>query len=248
VHVDPEHAEKALAILSNGVPEEVVRELASQFSLEKFVIPRCPSCTSADIVLDSVGTTNHWSCGKCGCHWEDDLDKIVAEAASVQSHLGSATSGTQTSEAESEIIGSPWKPSTKLNRRSIGLVVLGTVLAVISSWYQPWSTLRIVGLCLLITSEILLVIARFQLGSSFSVRAEARALVTHGLYSRIQNPIYFFGGVSLAGLILFLDKTWYLLAFLVVIPVQLVRVRRERRVLAAKFGDSYFQYRRQTWF
>lgn len=93
------------------------------------------------------------------------------------------------------------------------------------------------GLCLVVPSEILVIVARLQLGGSFSVRAEARSLVAHGLYSRIQNPIYLFGGVTLAGLILFLDRPWYLIAFLIVIPMQLFRIRREREVLTKKFGE-----------
>jgi protein-S-isoprenylcysteine O-methyltransferase Ste14 len=248
VHVVPEHAEKALTILSSGVPKEVVRELASEFTLEKFVIPRCPCCSSTDVVLESVGNTNHWSCGKCESRWKDDLDKRAAEVKSEQSAPGSTLSEGNLLELASDIAELPWKPNSKTNRRSIGLIFLGTILAVIASWSQPWTTLRTLGLCILTPSEILVVIARFQLGPSFAVRAEARALVTHGLYSRIQNPIYLFGGLALVGLILFLDKPWYLIAFLVVIPVQVVRVRRERKILASKFGDSYLRYRKQTWF
>ena len=48
-------------------------------------------------------------------------------------------------------------------------------------------------------SLALLVLARLELGSSFSVRPKAQTLVTHGLYSRIRNPIYVFGGLVFAG-------------------------------------------------
>jgi protein-S-isoprenylcysteine O-methyltransferase Ste14 len=44
--------------------------------------------------------------------------------------------------------------------------------------------------------------ARIQLGKSFSVRARARALVTTGLYSKFRHPIYLFGGVAYAGLLI----------------------------------------------
>jgi protein-S-isoprenylcysteine O-methyltransferase Ste14 len=39
-----------------------------------------------------------------------------------------------------------------------------------------------------------------------------------------------------------------LLIFVVLIPVQLVRMKKEARVLEDKFGDEYRNYRRGTWF
>ena len=35
------------------------------------------------------------------------------------------------------------------------------------------------------------------------MRAKAQTLVTHGLYSRIRNPIYVFGALVIAGIFLF---------------------------------------------
>src|SRR5208283_1637977 len=90
-------------------------------------------------------------------------------------------------------------------------------------------------------------IAHVQLGDSFSVRAEARQLVTRGLYSRFRSPIYLFGGIGIAGFVLAVERPIWLLAFLVLIPLQIVRSRREARVLEEKFGDEYREYARQTW-
>jgi protein-S-isoprenylcysteine O-methyltransferase Ste14/ribosomal protein L37AE/L43A len=208
---------------------------------------RCRSCNSTDVSLESIADTNHWSCGNCGSRWQDDL----ADATAVTSEwLVDASSLSENSDfdAKSNIPESSVQHNRKTNIRSIGFLIFGTLLAIAASWYQPWTALRLLGLCLLIPSEILLVVARLHLGASFSVRAEARSLVTHGLYSRIQNPIYFLGTLTLAGLILFLDQPWYLLVFLVVVPVQVIRIGRERKVLLGKFGDSYLKYRKQTWF
>jgi protein-S-isoprenylcysteine O-methyltransferase Ste14 len=247
VKVGRDDAEKALTSLSSKVPAEVAEELASQFTSDNFVLPRCRSCNSTDVAFGSVGTTNHWSCGNCGSRWQEDLDDSAADASDGSLSV-SVLSGDNDSDTRSDIPESSMQRTKKINRRSIGLDIFGTFLAIVASWYQPWTTLRLLGLCLLIPSEILLVVARLQLGASFSIRAEARSLVTHGLYSRIQNPIYFFGGLTLAGLILFLAKPWYLVAFLIVVPVQVIRIGRERKVLTSKFGDSYLQYRKQTWF
>jgi protein-S-isoprenylcysteine O-methyltransferase Ste14 len=72
--------------------------------------------------------------------------------------------------------------------------------------------------------------------------------VTTGLYSRIRNPIYLFGGLLIVGVVLFLEHPRYLLIFLVLVPLQLVRMRREERVLEEKFGDVYRQYKKGAWF
>jgi len=99
-----------------------------------------------------------------------------------------------------------------------------------------------------VTGTLLVFMARFQLGRSFSIRARARKLVTHGLYSRIRNPIYVFGTVAITGLCLILQKPgpWLLVVF--VVAMQTVRARKEARVLEATFGDEYRAYRSRTWF
>lgn len=134
------------------------------------------------------------------------------------------------------------------NILSVALIVVVMCWAFVVTRDQPWTILRASGLALFVVSAVLVFVARLQLGSSFTAAAEARQLVTHGLYSRIQNPIYLFGIAAVAGLILFLNKPWYFLCFLIVIPVQIARVRRERKVLSETFGEPYERYRKQTWF
>ena len=91
-------------------------------------------------------------------------------------------------------------------------------------------------------------LARFQLGGSFTVKAEARQLVTRGLYSKIRNPIYVFGSMVMAGWILVFGKPVWLLIFLLVIPLQIWRTRKESAVLESAFGEEYRKYRAGTWF
>src|SRR5277367_1615378 len=114
--------------------------------------------------------------------------------------------------------------------------------------YAPWNAMRWGAAILMVASFILFSIAHVQLGSSFSVSAQARNLVTTGLYSRIRNPIYLFGGLLIVGVILFLEQPRYLLIFLILIPLQLVRMRQEAKVLEEKFGDAYRKYKKSTWF
>src|SRR5215470_7785168 len=103
------------------------------------------------------------------------------------------------------------------------IVAAGITLA---TWqYRPavWTPMAVVGFCLGVTGFVLWTIARFQLGSSFAVTAQARHLVTHGLYSRFRNPIYLFGSFVIAGEIFFLQRPTLLLFFVVLIPIQILR-------------------------
>lgn len=111
-----------------------------------------------------------------------------------------------------------------------------------------WSGHQIAGMAIAGPAFLLWALARVQLRKSFAVTAQAKELVTHGLYSKIQNPVYVFGAIGIAGLIIYSGRPQFFLVFLILIPMQIVRIRNERRVLEAKFGDAYREYRRRTWF
>jgi len=136
----------------------------------------------------------------------------------------------------------------KTNIITLVLGLLAIVLLGIHFGIQPWSPTRIAGLMIGLPSLALLVLARIELGGSFSVRPKAQALVTHGLYSRIRNPIYVFAALAVAGVFLYLDKPVGLLVLVVLIPMQVYRARQEEKVLEARFGDEYRQYKSRTWF
>jgi protein-S-isoprenylcysteine O-methyltransferase Ste14 len=136
----------------------------------------------------------------------------------------------------------------KANILSLLLMVVALCLFVPRFLHQPWTPLRMAGAIVALASLSLIVLARLQLGRSFSVRAKATRLVTTGLYSRIRNPIYTFGGFFFLGLAMFIPAWWLLLALVIVIPMQVVRSRREAAVLEDTFGDDYRRYRQQTWF
>jgi protein-S-isoprenylcysteine O-methyltransferase Ste14 len=113
---------------------------------------------------------------------------------------------------------------------------------------EPWGPMRIAGACMIVSGFLMWALARFQLGKAFSVAAKATVLVTHGIYSRIRNPIYVFGSVMIAGMLLFFLKPEGLLVFLALIPMQVMRARKESAVLEAAFGDEYREYKSKTWF
>ena len=138
-------------------------------------------------------------------------------------------------------------------RKFIAFTVVQIVAAGFAFWIlmrfpTPWNTQRYLGTALAVVGISGIAIARYHLGRSFSIRAEAHQLVTWGVYSKIRNPIYVFGVVMIAGFLLVVQRPalWIILG--VVILGQVVRARREARVLEAAFGDAYREYRRKTWF
>ncbi|MGD0734627.1 MAG: isoprenylcysteine carboxylmethyltransferase family protein [Terracidiphilus sp.] len=136
----------------------------------------------------------------------------------------------------------------KLNYGTLAVAVLFAVLIARYTWGQPWTISQIAGLAIAVPSFLLFVLARVQLGKAFSVQAKATTLVTTGLYSRIRNPIYTFGALMILGVIIWVNKPWLLLFYVVLIPLQISRSRKEERVLTEKFGETYVEYKRKTWF
>jgi protein-S-isoprenylcysteine O-methyltransferase Ste14 len=112
----------------------------------------------------------------------------------------------------------------------------------------PWNWAHWLGLAIAPPAVVLLFMARYQLGRSFSVTPQARQLVSHGIYSKIRNPIYVFSAMLIFGFLLALQKPIVFLSLAILIPVQIVRARQESKVLEEKFGDEYRQYKRSTWF
>lgn len=130
------------------------------------------------------------------------------------------------------------------------IVVAGGLAAVVRNVWPagPLPLYQAVSLAVMVAAFCLFAAARIQLGTSFSVAAKAQHLVTGGVYSKIRNPIYVFGGLLLAALIVYVGRPVYLLAFVVLIPMQIVRARKESQVLEQAFGDEYRAYKARTWF
>jgi protein-S-isoprenylcysteine O-methyltransferase Ste14 len=109
-----------------------------------------------------------------------------------------------------------------------GYWITGIVVAAVA--FPPW------------------IAARVQLGAAFSLRAEARRLVTTGLYSRIRHPVYVFGTMAAWSAFLAL-QVWPLFWAMVALGgVTFLRIRKEEQVLRQAFGREYEEYRRRTWF
>jgi protein-S-isoprenylcysteine O-methyltransferase Ste14 len=108
--------------------------------------------------------------------------------------------------------------------------------------------LALLGAFIAISGFVLVIVARVQLGDCFTAKAEARALVAHGLYTRIRHPVYFFGVMGLCGIAICLHSIYFNVYLIITILGLLWRIRRENGVLREKFNTAYAEYRRQTWF
>ncbi len=130
----------------------------------------------------------------------------------------------------------------------VQIVVICVLLWFIFTMPGPWDWQRNLGTALLFAGVAGIAVARYQLGRSFAIKAEAHQLVTHGIYSKIRNPIYVFGTVLITGFVLLIHRPVLWLLVPAVIIMQTLRAHREARVLEAAFGDAYREYRRKTWF
>ena len=135
-----------------------------------------------------------------------------------------------------------------MNRATVWLMAGELVVFLLWFLHGRRTAMEKAGAGVIVVSLVLVMVARVQLGRSFSVRARATRLVTTGVYARVRNPIYLASGALLVGIALLLGSWWPLGIVAVLAPVQWRRAGREARVLRERFGEEYEQYRRGTWF
>jgi protein-S-isoprenylcysteine O-methyltransferase Ste14 len=136
------------------------------------------------------------------------------------------------------------------------VAVFAAILVVVAGLFffvpvlrdEPWTPLRIAGVFIAVIGFALLITARFQLGQSFAFTPQAKGLVTHGLYSKIRNPMYVFVDITLAGLFLAVNLPWLLVLVPIWALLQIRQAGKEAKVLQEKFGQTYLDYRKKTWF
>lgn len=136
-----------------------------------------------------------------------------------------------------------------MKRQLFFIDVISFLTGVVLVWkYVPASPRFYAGMILMAVSFVFWMVARIQLGASFTASAQARKLVTTGLYSKLRNPIYLFGQLSFLGLAIAWNTLAGYIIFACIIPFQMARAKAERFVLEEAFGDEYRAYRARTWF
>lgn len=109
-----------------------------------------------------------------------------------------------------------------------------------------WNLVSIIGLVLFLASYGFWILARVQLGKYFSVKAEARGLVTSGLYKKFRNPVYIFSTLATLGAILPSNSKMQYVLLILIIIMQIVRAKKEQALLKKTFGVSYDMYAAKT--
>ena len=103
----------------------------------------------------------------------------------------------------------------------------------------------IVSTLLILTGNALAVYVLMQLGRSFSVMAEARRLVTTGVYRIVRHPLYLAEELAVFGMVMQFLSFWTALLLAVQIAFQLRRMRNEETILGETFPE-YGAYKTKT--
>jgi protein-S-isoprenylcysteine O-methyltransferase Ste14 len=96
-------------------------------------------------------------------------------------------------------------------------------------------------------SFVMMIVSRRQLGEAFAVTPKAKVLVTTGLYSRIQHPMYLFLDLFLLCVTVATNSPTLILAWAVLVIVQAIQSQREEKILSTAFGAQYDAYKDRTW-
>ena len=105
------------------------------------------------------------------------------------------------------------------------------------------------GLCIGAVGVLLWAAGMWTLGSSLAVLPGTDHLVTKGVYRVFRHPVYIGIVLTLSGLFVACGSVPCLVYVLVVvIPLNIFRVRAEEAVLLEQFGSSYQRYRDSTLF
>jgi protein-S-isoprenylcysteine O-methyltransferase Ste14 len=89
------------------------------------------------------------------------------------------------------------------------------------------------------------VVVLTQLRQSFSIMAEARQLVTEGVYRMVRHPLYLAEEIAAIGIAMQFFSPWTVVILAVQIGFQLRRMRNEEVILAETFPE-YLAYRART--
>ena len=103
-------------------------------------------------------------------------------------------------------------------------------------------TLFVIGLTIMIVGQITL----WQNYSGFVVIKAGHQLITHGIYRFTRHPIYLGAILVYLSLPVYASSLYGILTMLILIPIFLIRIRIEERLLTEEFGDDYRNYQEAT--
>lgn len=104
------------------------------------------------------------------------------------------------------------------------------------------------GVAVTVVGAALALAAFVSLGRSFSVIPEARGLVTRGVYRLVRHPMYLAELLMIVGALFDRAQLTTLVGTLIVIGLQIHRVRLEERLLRSELSSSFVQFADRTSF
>jgi protein-S-isoprenylcysteine O-methyltransferase Ste14 len=128
------------------------------------------------------------------------------------------------------------------------IALAGAYLLALPVWSRPPSAGAILylGFGLNAIGSLLSTLALLSLSSCWGLLPEARGLVTGGMYRIVRNPIYVAEEIAILGGLLVAPSWTYASAVLLQATLQVLRARREERVLRATFPYEYERFCRTT--
>jgi protein-S-isoprenylcysteine O-methyltransferase Ste14 len=129
--------------------------------------------------------------------------------------------------------------------------LIGTNIILLSVFFLPARSPpgiygSVVSSALILASNILCVVVLRRLGRSFSIMAEARALVTDGPYALVRHPLYLVEEIGILGAFIQIASWPAAVLFLAHFAVQVQRMRNEEGVLMQAFPREYQAYAART--
>jgi protein-S-isoprenylcysteine O-methyltransferase Ste14 len=111
------------------------------------------------------------------------------------------------------------------------------------------SAANLAGIALFVAGFVIILTGHITLGrfySSFLVIQEDHELIRHGIYRFIRHPIYLGTLMVSIGLPVYAPSLYGILIMAVTVPIFLIRIRIEERLLTEEFGDAYRAYQQET--
>jgi protein-S-isoprenylcysteine O-methyltransferase Ste14 len=129
-----------------------------------------------------------------------------------------------------------------------GFAFLVSIFDFVTKPYS-YSWFNIIGFILFVFGLVIYLKARLKLGRFFSEKLrllKTHELVTSGIYGIIRHPIYTGGMLLLLGFTLILNSFLGFLIMLLYVPLILIRIPYEEKMLKEAFGQQYIDYMKRT--
>jgi protein-S-isoprenylcysteine O-methyltransferase Ste14 len=108
---------------------------------------------------------------------------------------------------------------------------------------------NMVGIALFVLGLTISIVAHITIGRNYSstlVIREDHQLITHGIYKLTRHPIYLGTIMACIGFPVYASSLYGFLIMSAMIPIFLVRIKIEERLLTEEFGKSYRTYMEDT--